>query len=88
MPLGCMIVLGTSDKKLLLWSLVENKIIHNLKGSGQVATCLVLSRPKLISAGDTCVHVWCIRKAVILYKLDTQQAWLSCLVVNKGQIKN
>ena len=77
---------GTSQKSLLVWSLAENKIVHKLRGNGHVSTCLVLARPLLISGGgDACVHVWHLRSAALLYKLDTCQAWLSCLCV-RGNI--
>ena len=72
---------GTSEKSVLIWSLAENKIVHKLRGNGHVATCLVLARPLLITGGgDACIHVWHVRSAALLYKLDTCQAWLSCLL--------
>ena len=77
---------GTSEKSVLVWSLAENKIVHKLRGNGHVATCLVLARPLLISGGgDACIHVWHVRSAALLYKLDTCQAWLSCLLL-RGDI--
>ena len=72
---------------MIVWSLAENKIVHKLRGNGHVATCLVLARPLLISGGgDGCVHVWHVRSAVLLYKLDTCQAWLSCLLLMGNNI--
>ena len=77
---------STSEKSVLVWSLAENKIVHKLRGNGHVATCLVLARPLLISGGgDACIHVWHVRSAALLYKLDMCQAWLSCLLL-RGDI--
>ena len=78
---------GTSEKSVIVWSLAENKIVHKLRGNGHVATCLVLARPLLISGGgDACIHVWHVRSAALLYKLDTCQAWLSCLLFRDNNI--
>jgi len=78
---------GTNRKQILIWSLAENKIVHKLRAGGHVPMCLILSRPLLVcGGGDTCINVWHVRQAVILYKLSTSQAWISCAVLRHGVI--
>ena len=69
-----------SDKTLIVWSLAESRVVTKLRGNGHAATCMVLTRPvMMVGGGDGEVHVWHVRRAELMFRLNTCQAWISCL---------
>jgi len=82
-----LLVTGSPDKTVEVWSLAEGALVHCLRGHTHAVSALHLVRPLIISGGwDSAVLVWRVRDGVLLHRLSTKGAWISRVAISGSRI--
>jgi WD40 repeat protein len=82
-PDGSTLAIGGSGKEILLWSLVEKKVIRKYKGNRDWVRCVAVSPDgKLLASGgaDRSVRIWHVESGKLLHVLTDRYEEFSTVV--------
>ncbi|MCX6146236.1 MAG: choice-of-anchor D domain-containing protein [Candidatus Kapabacteria bacterium] len=83
-------LLYAADREIIIWDLVNNKLINTLKGHSDIITCLLISPDgsKIVSGSyDSYIKIWDIETGSLVNTLKGHNGWITCLKFNKTGTK-